>query len=242
MTADRVFGEIAELYDDVRPAYPPQLLDAIVDFHGGQPRNAADVGAGTGKATELLVRLGVPITCVEPDPRMAAVLSAKFPHVSVVNAAFEDWAPPAGGLDLAVCGLAWHWLDEAERNRRMRDALAPRGVLAVFAHTYGYADPAVDAAITAVMQSVDPRVRERADHWLVEDVTGSGVWSDVDELVWHTYPEFTRDRYLQLVQTFSPFRRHPRDQQEALLAGLAEALDGTLTLDLTTTLVLARAS
>ncbi|MEV6488586.1 class I SAM-dependent methyltransferase [Actinoplanes sp. NPDC051633] len=237
----RIFGEVAELYDDVRPGYPIEVLDAVVQFHGGHLRAAADLGAGTGKATELLVRLGVPVTCVEPDPRMAGVLAAKFPQVEVVNSTYEEWTPPAGGLDLVICALAWHWLDEKTRNARTRDALAPGGVLAVFAHKYGYADPAVDKAIGEVLTSVDPTVQQRAEHWLLEDVEGSGAWSEVDERIWHTYPEFSKERYLQLVQTFSPFRRHPPEQRQAALDGLDKVLDDTLTLDLTTTLVLARA-
>ena len=66
-----IFGAVASMYDDVRPGYPAEVLDAIVDFQGG-PTSVAELGAGTGKGTELLVRLGMPVTCVEPDPRMAA--------------------------------------------------------------------------------------------------------------------------------------------------------------------------
>jgi SAM-dependent methyltransferase len=201
----------------------------------------ADLGAGTGKATELLVRLGVPVVCVEPDPGMAAVLTAKFPQVEVVNSTFEQWQPPAAGVDLITCALAWHWLDPATRNRRTRDALAPGGVLAVFGHRYGYADPAVATAIDDVLRAVDPSVRDRPEHWLLDDIRGSAVHGRVEERIWHTYLPVTRADYLRLVQTFSPFlRRPPRDQQRAL-ARLDAVLDDTLTLDLTTTLVLAGA-
>jgi hypothetical protein len=160
--------------------------------------------------------------------------------VEVVNSTFEEWTPPAGALDLLVCALAWHWLDPATRNARTRDVLHPGGVLAVFAHKYGYADPAVDKAVGDVLTSVDPTVAERAEHWLLEDVEG-GAWSEVDERIWHTYRDFSKQRYLQLVQTFSPFRRHSPEDQRAVLDGLAEVLDDRLTLKLTTTLVLARA-
>jgi SAM-dependent methyltransferase len=235
-----VFGEIAAMYDDVRPGYPPEILDAVVEFHGGHPASAVDVGAGTGKATELLVRLGVPIVCVEPDPRMAAVLTAKFPRVEVVTATFEEWDPPTGGVDLITCALAWHWLDPATRGKRTRDALAPGGVLAVFGHRYGYADPAVAATIDGVLRAVDPTVRDRPDHWLLDDVRGSGAYGRVEERVWHTYPEMSRTDYLRLLRTFSPFLRRTPEEQRTVLANLDAALDDTLTLDLTTTLVLAR--
>jgi SAM-dependent methyltransferase len=236
-----IFGDIASMYDDVRPGYPVEILDAILAFHGGTPASAADLGAGTGKATELLLHLDIPVTCVEPDPRMAAVLAAKFPQADVVTATFEQWEPPAAGLDVITCALAWHWLDPATRNRRTRDALAPGGVLAVFAHRYGYADPAVAATIDEVLRSVDPTVQERPAHWLLDDIRGSGVWGRTEERVSHAYPEFTRAHYLRLLQTFSPFISRSAQDRQTVLERLDAALGDTLTLDLTTTLVLARA-
>ena len=236
----RIFGGIASMYDDVRPGYPPEILDAVVAFRGGPPASVADLGAGTGKATELVLRLGVPVICVEPDPGMAAVLTAKFPQAEVAVTTFEQWVPPAGGVDLVTCALAWHWLDPATRNERTRDALAPGGVLAVFGHRYGFADPAVAATVNSVLWSVDPTVRDRAEHWLLDDVRGSGVYGQVEERIWHTRPEVTKDRYLRLLQTFSPFLRRTRDEQATVLERLDAVLDDTLTLDLATTLVLAR--
>lgn len=229
------------MYDDVRPGYPPELLDAIVAFHGGAPASVADLGAGTGKATELLVRLGVPVICVEPDPGMAAVLTAKLPQVEVVTATFEEWTPPAAGVDLITCALAWHWLDPATRNKRTRAALAPGGVLAVFGHRYGYADPAVTATVGGVLCAVDPTVQDRPEHWLLDDVRGGGVYGHVEERIWHTYPDVTRADYLRLVRTFSPFLRRTPEERQTVLENLDAVLDDTLTLDLTTTLVLARA-
>jgi trans-aconitate methyltransferase len=233
-----IFGAVASMYDDVRPGYPAEVLDAIVDFQGG-PASVAELGAGTGKGTELLVRLGVPVTCVEPDPRMAAVLADKFPQVEVVTSTFEEWAPPAAGVDVVACALAWHWLDPATRNQRTRAALSPGGALAVFGHTYGYADPEVSAAIDRVLRAVDPAVTSRAEHWVRDDVLASGAYGRVEELRRHTFPEFTKERYLRLMQTFSPFRRRSAADQRAALAGLDAALPARLTLDLTTTLVLA---
>src|SRR5689334_15628389 len=107
----RVFGEVATLYDDVRPGYPAETLDAIEAYHGGVPASVADLGAGTGKNTELLLSWGAPVLAVEPDPRMAEILARKFPAVEVVNAAFEQWSPPPGGVELIGCATAWHWMD-----------------------------------------------------------------------------------------------------------------------------------
>ena len=103
----RVFGEVAALYDDLRPGYPEELLDTLKACHGGVPASAADLGAGTGKSTELLLKWGVPVIAVEPDPRMAEILARKFPAAEVVNATFEQWSPPPGGVGLIGCATAW---------------------------------------------------------------------------------------------------------------------------------------
>ena len=228
------------MYDDVRPGYPAELADAVRAHHGRPPTTVVELGAGTGKGTEVLARLGGSLTCIEPDPRMAEVLAARFPQATVVTETFEGWSPPPGGVDLIGCALAWHWLDPETRNQRAKVALAPGGTLAVFGHTYGYADPAVAEAISAALTSVDPQVTVRAEHWLRDDVAGSGVFTEVREQVWHTYPEYPKERYLRLVQTFGPFRRRSPEMQRAGLAKLDEVLGDEVTLDLRTTLVLAR--
>jgi SAM-dependent methyltransferase len=235
-----IFGAVAAMYDDVRPGYPDAVRAAILDYAGGVPASVVELGAGTGKGTELLVRLGAPVTCVEPDPRMAEVLNAKFPGVRVAPTSFEQWTPPPGGVGLIGCALAWHWLDADTRNRRARDALAPGGTLAVFGHRYDYADPDVSAAVAGVLGGIDPTVKQRDEHWIRDDVRSAGVLADVEERIWHTHPVYSRERYLQLVQTFGPFRGRPAEQQRAALDGLAGVLGDQVTLDLVTSLVLAR--
>jgi hypothetical protein len=150
---------------------------------------------------------------------------------------------PAGGAGLIACATAWHWMEPATRNRRAFDALAPGGTLALFGHAYGYADPGRSAAIDGFFTSIDPDPPRRDEHWVRTDVTASGVWADVEERIWHTYPVFPKERYLALVQTFSPFRRHSPEVRARTLAGLGALIDGfggELTLDLVTSLVLAR--
>jgi trans-aconitate methyltransferase len=152
----RVFGEVAALYDDIRPGYPAEVIDTLTAYHGGVPASVADLGAGTGKGTELLLRLGVPVIAVEPDPRMAEILALKFPAAEVVNAAFEQWSPPSGGVGLIGCATAWHWMDPATRNQRVHAALVPRGTLAILHNRHGYAEPHQFQAIDRILQAIDP--------------------------------------------------------------------------------------
>jgi SAM-dependent methyltransferase len=227
----------------VRPGYPEELRQAILAYLGGRPAEVVEVGAGTGKGTAVLAGLGAPVTCLEPDPRMAAVLREQFPQVRVAVTTLEQWTAPAGGVAMIAAAMSWHLLDAATRNRRAHDSLAPGGALAVFGHRYGYADPRVGAAILAALRAVDPSVRERPDGWFREDIVASGLFTDVQTMRVDRHLQLAAPRYLQLVQTFSSFRRHDSADRAAALAGLTSVLDdfgGTVTLELRTSLLLAR--
>ncbi|GAA0507190.1 methyltransferase type 11 [Paractinoplanes deccanensis] len=235
-----VFGEVAALYDDVRPGYRAELRQAIGERAPAGP--AVDIGAGTGKGTEVLLAIRDEVTAIEPDPRMAAVLRAKFPAVDVLESTFEEWTPPPGGAGLLACAMAWHWMDAATRNQRAAAALAPEGVLAVFGHRFAYADEAQSAAIGEVFDRARRDVPMRPEHWIADDVRGSGVWASVDELEWREDRPLSTEGYLDLTRTFSPFRRHSPELQRRVLDDLRATIDGfggTIALDLRTSLVLA---
>jgi hypothetical protein len=175
---------------------------------------------------------------------MAAVLAARFPDVEVAVTRFERWSPPSGGVPLLACALAWHWLDPATRNRRAHDALSPGGTLAVFAHRYDYVDPARSAAIRAAFESVDPVPHhDQPEDWFHADITASGLFTDVRTVAFRRAVPLDTAAYQRLVGTFSPQLRRPPELRERVLSAIGAAVDGfggTVTLDLRTTLVLAR--
>ncbi|MGC4894551.1 class I SAM-dependent methyltransferase [Micromonospora sp. DT31] len=239
-----VFGAVAEQYEHARPGYPPEITEAILAYHGGTPTSVVEVAAGTGKGTEVLVPLGAPLTCVEPDPRMAARLAERFPDVHIEVTTFERWSPPAGGAGVLACALAWHWLDPATRNAYARRALAPGGTLAVFGHRYDYADAAQRDAVRAALRSVDRTARERPVDWFHRDIVEHGQFDDVRREVFRRELPLDKERYLALMRTFGPYLARTPEQQRRGIAALDRLVDdfgGTVVLDLRTTLVLGRA-
>jgi SAM-dependent methyltransferase len=243
-----VFGDVADVYDDVRPGYPDELVAATLAYagwsseggwssDGGRPANgpAVEVGAGTGKGTEAFVRGGVAVRCVEADGRMAAVLRRRFADaaVTVDVGTFEDWTPPAGGTRLLYCAQAWHWMDPDRRCAMAHDALAPGGAVALFAHEYSFADPVVEAAAHQVEDAYAPELRKEPPyagppegHWLTEDLAGSGLFTDVRARRFDYTVRYPTRRWLRLVATFSSVRSlltEPR--RAAFLGALGEVVD-----------------
>ncbi len=96
----------------------------------GPPLRVVDLGAGTGKLTETLVRLGVEVTAVEPDPGMLGELRRELPSVRSLRGSAEDIPLPGGSADAILAGQSLHWFDLSRAIPEMARVLVPGGVLA----------------------------------------------------------------------------------------------------------------
>src|SRR3954466_4385062 len=90
----RVFDEVPELYDRVRPGYPDELFTDLASSTGmGAGTSVLEVGCGTGQATRSLAQLGCSVTAVEPGAGLAALARqrlAAFGDVTVETSTFEE--------------------------------------------------------------------------------------------------------------------------------------------------------
>lgn len=243
-----VFGEVAEEYDAVRADYPPELVDFVVEYAGARPHHLVEVGAGTGLATRAFAVLAAPITCVEPDPEMAAVLAQRFAGnemIDVVVGAFEDWTPSADGVDLLYCAQAWHWIDPAIRMRVASESVRPGGVLALFGHDYTFADADADTEVHDVYRAVVPAMLNNpySPARTYPEVAASPFWTDPVAATFSRVVAYKTDDYLRLLTTFSPHRMLPDDQLRALHDGIRTVIDargGVLRQRIDTALYVAR--
>jgi SAM-dependent methyltransferase len=240
-----VFGEVADEYDEVRAGYPAALADAVFDYAGAVPDAMVEIGAGTGKASAVFAARVPSLTCVEPDPMMAAVLRRRLgPAVAVQACRFEDWVPPAGGVPLLTCAQAWHWMDPGRRLRLAYDALAPGGVLALFGHAYLFADHALQAATDEVYRRHAPELAfvEEVNRELPEP-HASVLFTDPLTVTFPAAVSYPTARYLSLLRTFSNHRMLPAGRRAVLHGALAEVVDahgGAVGIRVETELVLAR--
>lgn len=120
------FGSVAEDYDRFRPGPPPEAVSWVLPH---QCEDVVEIGAGTGGLTRLLVRRVHHVTAVEPDSRMAGVLSARVPGVTVLSGRAEELPVPDGSVDAVVGSSMWHWVDEPVAAAEAARVLRPGGVL-----------------------------------------------------------------------------------------------------------------
>jgi SAM-dependent methyltransferase len=122
------FGQAADLYDAVRPAYP---AEALAWMTGPAPKGVVDVGAGTGLLTRGLIALGHKVTAVDPDAQMLAKLTASSPGLHAAHQGRAEALPlPDASADVITAGQAFHWFDRPNALPELRRVLKPGGVLA----------------------------------------------------------------------------------------------------------------
>lgn len=89
----------------------------------------ADVGAGTGKLTGLLLRRGLDVIAVEPDAGMLDVLRRSHPAADTHLAAAESIPQSDASVDAVLAADAWHWFTPDAALREASRMLRPGGWL-----------------------------------------------------------------------------------------------------------------
>ena len=149
-------------YDSVRPAYPDEAVAALIDAArrgrgvnapGRCPLRAADIGAGTGKMSELLARRGLLVDAVEPSEAMRAQASS-VEGVTWHEGVAEETGLPNGVYDIVVFAQSWHWMDEVRAGLEAARILAPGGALAIVWNQMAVSIPWVHR-LTRIMRSGD---------------------------------------------------------------------------------------
>jgi len=126
------FSAGADAYDRGRPSYPITAVDHIVKELGlAAGRRVVDLGAGTGKFTELLVGSGAEVIAVEPVAEMRAKLEAALPGVSALAGTSEAIPVADATADAVVAAQAFHWFDPGRAVPEIVRVLHPGGGLAL---------------------------------------------------------------------------------------------------------------
>jgi len=128
----RSFDNAVDVYDEIRPGYPPALF---VDLFGLLPRDpfVVEVGPGTGQATGDLLRHGATVHAVELGSSMAAKLVelVRSERLIVTVGDFEEVDISIHSVDAVFSATAYHWISPKAQLDRPAHMLRPGGVLAV---------------------------------------------------------------------------------------------------------------
>ncbi len=252
----RAFDEVAELYDRARPTYPKELFTDLVALTGvGPGSRVLEIGPGTGQATIPLAQFGCEIVAVERGANLAAVARRnleRFPSVTVVTAAFEEWPLPAERFDLVLSATAFHCLEPAVRVAKAAEALRPGGSVAVVeTHHVGGPDRGFSVDVQECYERWDPDTPPGFRPPTASDIPPGHEELEATELfepvVTRRYEwalDYSTAAYLDVLLTYSNHRALPPEARTGLLTCIAHLIDsrygGMITKGYLTQLLLAR--
>jgi ubiquinone/menaquinone biosynthesis C-methylase UbiE len=125
------FSNRVDTYVKYRPSYPMEAIDYLYETVGFKPQSQiADIGAGTGKFTQLLLERGSQITAVEPNQAMreaAEKLFAEEAGFNSISGSAEETKLQSHSVDFIVCAQAFHWFNHAAAQVEFRRILKEGG-------------------------------------------------------------------------------------------------------------------
>jgi SAM-dependent methyltransferase len=118
-----------------RPGYPPGVIDVLRSECGlGTHSVIADVGAGTGILTGLLLPHVGEIFAIEPNREMREACEARFadePRFHGIDGRAERTGLPDESVDLVTAGQAFHWFEPEAARAEFARILRPHGCVAI---------------------------------------------------------------------------------------------------------------
>lgn len=148
-TAASAFVRDADRYHDARPSYPREVAEL---FDGADV--VCDVGAGTGKLTQLLIDDHRTVYACDPSPDMTRVLHHQLPEVPVWRATAEATGLADNAVDAIACAQTWHWVDPAEASAETDRVIRDGGCLVLCWNTLAVHHPWV-LRLSRIMHSGD---------------------------------------------------------------------------------------
>lgn len=127
------FSDRVENYVRYRPGYPREVIQELRTACGLAPSHLmADIAAGTGLWTRMLLENGNAVYGVEPNAEMRAAgerLLAGFPKFTSIAGTAEATTLADRSVDFVTAAQAAHWFDRQRARREFIRVLKPGGWL-----------------------------------------------------------------------------------------------------------------
>lgn len=147
------FEVSTEAYENGRPDYPVDAVECLIKtLNLDSGKFVAELGAGTGKFTKLLLKSAAKIFAVEPVEGMRKKFSSLLPNVEVLVGTAEDIPLKGSSLDAVVVAQAFHWFKGEAALKEIHRVLKPKGKIGLI---WNVRDESVDW-VAELTKIIDP--------------------------------------------------------------------------------------
>ncbi len=159
-------GDFTRLAKDYihRTGYSRRVLGALASYLGAHREKfvVADVGAGTGKLTEVLLDLGLRGFSVEPNDAMREEgmrLHASREAFGWSKGTAEETGLATGSVDWVLMGSSFHWTDAPRALAEFHRILRPGGAFTALWNPRDLERNELQATIDANIQKMVPTLK-----------------------------------------------------------------------------------
>lgn len=227
------FDKAADYYDMYRPSYPKQVIQLLVErTHLHRQSKVLELGAGSGKATELLKNYGFSIKCVEMGENLVRQGQKKFckdKNITFECIRFEEMKDTGERYDAIVAAQSFHWIPQPIGYEKCSEFLKTGGYLAPFWNMYLYDEREEHKKLIHIsnkyggfadfitMDEAKDRIRT-----IVRNIEDSGLYCTpmVYQQVWEI--DYTADQYYGFVQTGNHFIQLDEEEKKRAYKDIVE--------------------
>lgn len=126
------FSGKSDNYDKYRPPYPQEMIDFICTAGNQTSEVFADIGSGTGKVAEFLLKKNKIVYAVEPNEDMRKIAEKSLGEnekFHSLNQTAENTTIKTDSVDNIICGESYHWLDNIRTKLEFKRILKKEGFI-----------------------------------------------------------------------------------------------------------------
>src|SRR5262245_22361638 len=230
----RQFDDAAQLYDEVRPRYPEEIIEHIIAFAALPTQGRVfEVGCGTGQMTLPFAQRGYTVVALDQGERLAALAAQHcqpYPQVRVVPCAFDAWHDGPGSYDLFLSAQAFHWIDPAYGFVRAAELLKAGGTIALVWRLDRSQGSAFWQATEPIYNTYNPQtssgnlpLETKVDLYR-HALRTSRQFTSMYEISKASTQRYSGEEYLKLLQTFSDHRAMPEPNKSRFFEAISQVI------------------
>jgi ubiquinone/menaquinone biosynthesis C-methylase UbiE len=155
-------------YVKYRPGYPEEVIAHLEKEGSLVPDSTiADIGAGTGIFTKLLLEKGYKVYAIEPNDAMREEADRQLSHFEQYHSmtgTADKTGLSAGSMEMIVCAQAFHWFNTPETKTEFQRILKPGGKVALIWNNRDVEADPFATAYDALLKTLSGGDYERVNH------------------------------------------------------------------------------